>query len=504
MRASHSGLPVSRPIIVASASLRSTSSAAKRLTIAQRASRSSADHAANARRALATARSTSSADAPAPSHTGSPVPGLREAKTGPAPSRQAPSMKSSVMSLSLFRFERQHPHELALAHAQRGGILGGQREHARVDEPRRDADAKIGERRVRHERARRVLACGGRADRDRHDGALAHGAQIRHVAFEHGARVEDVDVVLVAQPFGLEHLARGQRVAMRDADHVLRVPRQQVDVHRKARHQLREKRLAAVRAQIIGGVEVDLIEVRTDRAPERRRAVVVEVPAQLRADALRKAFAELRDEHEARARQQTADAARAVARAQEQRAHFGVARQIVRDVQQRHLRPHAEVLTRMDDRAHAVVVERLLEADFGFDAAHAGDVARLRIFHHEEIAGLGGRRVISERAARALDARGKRVAVRLERGEARPGFLRERDERVHVARLYDPNDDHAASPGWSVGWPSRWCSGTQRTVSPSATPSAARASAGSGASAPSAGRSASTQRNASPRPPDSR
>src|SRR6202040_3169436 len=101
--------------------------------------------------------------------------------------------------------------------------------------------------------------------------------------------------------------------------------------------------------------------------------------------------------------------------------------------EQRHLRPDAELLARMDDRAHAVVIERLLQADLRLDPAYARHVARRRILHDEEVAGLVRGRMSLHRFPRSLDARGEGLAVRLERGETGPRLLRKRDECIDIA-----------------------------------------------------------------------
>src|ERR1700761_7901280 len=125
--------------------------------------------------------------------------------------------------------------------------------------------------------------------------------------------------------------------------------------------------------------------MRADRTPERRGAFRVEMAAQFRAQTLRKTLAKLREKHEAGTRQQTAYPARAITRTQEQRTHFGVTREVMRNIQRAHACPDAEILARVHDRAHAVVVERLLQTHCCFDAAYAGHVAGLGVFHHEEI-----------------------------------------------------------------------------------------------------------------------
>ncbi len=118
----------------------------------------------------------------------------------------------------------------------------------------------------------------------------------------------------------------------------------------------------------------------------------------------------------------------------------------MRNVQRAHARPDPEVLARVHDRAHAVVVERLLQADRGFDPAYAGHVAGIGVFHHEEVTGFVRLGLVFHRAAGALNARRQGIAIRLESGETGTGLLREPHERVHIASLHNANDDHCASP----------------------------------------------------------
>ena len=96
---------------------------------------------------------------------------------------------------------------------------------------------------------------------------------------------------------------------------------------------------------------------------------------------------------------------------------------------------------------HAVVVERLLQADFRFDAAHARDVARRRVLHHEEIAAL---RTARRCPASVRRARSTRAASASRSGlnvvSAGAGLVRERDERVHVPGLHAAYNDHCSSP----------------------------------------------------------
>ncbi len=58
------------------------------------------------------------------------------------------------------------------------------------------------------------------------------------MAFEDWAGIEDIDVIFIAQPFRFEHLARGQRVAMCQANRCLCVVGQHREVDGIARHQL--------------------------------------------------------------------------------------------------------------------------------------------------------------------------------------------------------------------------------------------------------------------------
>jgi len=101
----------------------------------------------------------------------------------------------------------------------------------------------------------------------------------------------------------------------------------------------------------------------------------------------------------------------------------------------------------MHDGTHPIVVERLLEADLRLDSAHTGNVVRCRILHDEEVAGLMGRGLPFHRPFRSRDACGKRIGVRLERRQTRPGLLRERHDRIEVGGLDSANDDHRRTPG---------------------------------------------------------
>ena len=88
--ASHSGLPVSRPMVCASCALCSPSRRANSRMMASRFSNARSAHAVNALRAAEAAAATSCADAARPRHTRSLLTGLREKNSAPRPSCQRP------------------------------------------------------------------------------------------------------------------------------------------------------------------------------------------------------------------------------------------------------------------------------------------------------------------------------------------------------------------------------------------------------------------------------
>ena len=182
--------------------------------------------------------------------------------------------------------------------------------------------------------------------------------------------------------------------------------------------------------------------------------------AQFRAQTLRKALAKLRDEHEARARQQAAHARRAITRAQEQRAHFGVTGQVVRDVEQRHARPDAQVLARMHDRRSRDSCRTAAPGRLPFRCRTRPRHRPSRCLPSRRSSPLRtARRVVFQRAARAFDARGERLAVGLEGGESGAGLAARARQRVDVASGCTQRTTIIAV------LPMARCNGTQRTVS---------------------------------------
>jgi len=89
---SHSGLPVSSPMVRASSSLCALRVAANCSSTAMRSSSGRRAQAGKAARAAATACSTCAAVAPWPLHTASWVTGLSESKASPCPASHWPAM----------------------------------------------------------------------------------------------------------------------------------------------------------------------------------------------------------------------------------------------------------------------------------------------------------------------------------------------------------------------------------------------------------------------------
>ena len=116
--------------------------------------------------------------------------------------------------------------------------------------------------------ARRWRQCG------RHQIALAHGAQFRHAALQHGARIENIDVALEVHALLLQHLARRLGVLVHLADHFAGALGQVVDIQGLARHQFGDERFFAQRRQFVDVVEIHLEEVPAQAFVKRRAAVI--------------------------------------------------------------------------------------------------------------------------------------------------------------------------------------------------------------------------------------
>ena len=121
-----------------------------------------------------------------------------------------------------------------------------------------------------------------------------------------------------------------------------------------------------MRAEVIRVVKTNLIKVRSHIPPERRLARFVEMPAHFSADAFAKASWKLRQEHETGFGQQRAIAINARRWFQKQRTQLTVAGQIVRHVQQAHARPDVHLAAGVHDCTHAIVIERLGQANGDF------------------------------------------------------------------------------------------------------------------------------------------
>ena len=132
-------------------------------------------------------------------------------------------------------------------------------------------------------------------------------------------------------------------------------------------------------------------------------------------------------------------------RAQEQRGDLGVAGVIRAQKQRIDGAMQVELLGRVRQGAHAVVIERHFTPDLPLDGAAAGQMPALLVFQHEEVETLVHRGLLVERARRGGDLVRQKLAVVGKGGEADPGLPGQRLEFVQVP-FHDRSHAHYSSP----------------------------------------------------------
>src|SRR5471030_1633056 len=426
VRDSHSGLPTSAEISSASSSAFSFSRSRKRAQMAMRSASGVNAHASNAAWAASQARATSCAVDSLLAQVCLPFDGSMVTSSAPLPASHSPLMKllKTLDMWILPQIKGQRAHRIA-GMAVQELLFGFRQRDGAVDRHRlRQDHAEILERGVRHQHRfggdgfRRAGRIPVRRQADFGQRAFAHGPQFRHARLQHRAGVEDVDVALEVQAFLLQQAARRRGRHVDLADHLLRVFRQVGHVQRLARHQFGDEGLLADSGQVVDVVEVHLEEVAAQAFVERRTAALLLVAAHFGDQLFGEQVRELGDEQEAALRQQLAVVAGAVVRRQEQRTQFGAAGQVVRQVQRVHAGEHIELAAGVHQRADAIVVERLRQADRALDRAHAGDAAVVGVLHDEHVVALFGRDGLGERGDGDRQAVAHHLHVRLEGGHA--------------------------------------------------------------------------------------
>nr|GFC08274.1 hypothetical protein [Tanacetum cinerariifolium] len=148
-------------------------------------------------------------------------------------------------------------------------------------------------------------SCKARTRQPRHEACVARRRWRRPAArSSRRARVEDVDVPLIAEAFGLEHGQRRFGAGVYTTDDIARGLREEAAVQREFRHQFGNERAIADAGQVIRLAKLHLEEVTAQAFPERRVPFFIGHAAHLGDDFRPEQLREFGDEQHPRLGQQ--------------------------------------------------------------------------------------------------------------------------------------------------------------------------------------------------------